>query len=128
MILSNYSRIFSALLPKGIQEHRLNTNYISHIAIFILSIITVVLGYLFLVSYTEYKQISNERLKEEESLAYWEKIVKAHPAYPAAYFEAAVYSAKTNEGEKAIVYLQQALLVDPNFTEAQNFLDKLSKD
>ena len=85
------------------------------------------LGYLFLVSYTEYKQLSNTRLEEKESLVYWERVMETHPAYPAASFEAAVYSAKTGDGEKATEYLKRALLIDPDFTEAQMFIEKLNK-
>ncbi len=52
-------------------------------------------------------------------IAVWEKIIKERPDYRDGYFQLAILNYQIHENEKAKEYLNQTLILDPNFTPAK---------
>ena len=88
---------------------------------------TVALGVLLFNLVTVYKQGIMYKDSAHKELAYWQNIVKKYPHFPAAYYEVALYSAQLENKEKARESLQKALLIDPNFFQAEVLANELEK-
>jgi tetratricopeptide (TPR) repeat protein len=85
------------------------------ISLFLTTVLIIILKSV----YTEYK-IEESRNKEiEEKYEYWVSVIKKHPQFPVAYYEAAIYSIHLGKENEARVLLQQALILDPNFKQAE---------
>ncbi len=88
---------------------------------------TFALGVLLFNLFTVYKQEVVYKDSAHKNLVYWQDIVEKHPHFPIAYYEVALYSAQLENKEKAIESLQKALLIDPNFFQAEIFAKELEK-
>ena len=63
---------------------------------------------------TKHEDIAKER-------EYWQGVVMRHPGYRDAEFKLAVLSYQLGEKDKAKEYLNEALIIDPNFKEGREF-------
>lgn len=139
----NYSRIFTALFPKrGINafkkakkrlfslvgdRHTIGKK-VSQFLLLYLFVVFIFLAYTVFVLFKTLNITVEERMREENRLSYWQAVIKRHPDFPDAYYEAAVSAAKLKEKEKALDLLQKALLLDPTFKEADIFQKQLEKE
>ncbi len=57
--------------------------------------------------------------------AYWEDVIRRHEGYRDAYFKAGVLSYQLGARDKARLYVQKALEIDPEFEEARDFVKKV---
>lgn len=88
--------------------------------ILIYSIITtVLLGLLLFYIWDAYEVSYQQKTVLEASLSYWENIIDTHPNFPDAYFNASLYAFRLENKEKAYIYIEKALILDPLFTEAK---------
>lgn len=110
----------------GVSKKQLEGRLLGFFLIYFI-LFLVVLGAYLLELQTEYKRVVVERKKELANLAYWEEIVKKHPNFPDAYYNAAVHSARLNDRQQAYFYLEKALELDPTFQKAQEFKKKLEE-
>ncbi len=80
-------------------------------------------------AYTHFRQqqqVIGERQEILLKKAYWQKIVKEYKGYRDGYFQLALLEYQLKNKEKAKVYLQEALKLDPNFEEGRK-LEQLLK-
>lgn len=84
-----------------------------------------VLAYGFNQLYLELKEQRNEGLKHA---TYWEDVVKKHPNYPDAYYQAAWYFYTLGYKKKAYTLLEKALFMNPDFREAKELEEKIIKE
>lgn len=70
------------------------------------------------------QQVLGERQAITEKTAYWEEVARKYKGYRDAYFQLAVLHYQLGNIEKANIYLQEALRLDPNFEEGRE-LEKL---
>jgi tetratricopeptide (TPR) repeat protein len=69
------------------------------------------------------KELSPEDIKE--LIKYWEKVVAEKPDYRDGYFQLALLYYKLYNNEKAKEYLEQSLILDPNFEPAKELKEVL---
>lgn len=74
-----------------------------------------------------YEKTEHDKKQTLQSLQYWKNVVEKHPNYPDAYFEAALYSYEIGDMQNAFIFLNNALLLNPHFKEAQDLKEKLSR-
>jgi tetratricopeptide (TPR) repeat protein len=104
----NY-RTISARLPQ-----------ILGILVLLLSFIfTIVLIVLLTNTYKEYSREKTHLEVTQQKYEYWQSVTKKHPQFPIAYYEAAVYAIQLGKEKEARVLLQQVLVLDPNFYQAE---------
>lgn len=124
---SNYYRKITEGLPR-IFESRVFKESLSSYVIVVLLVFAVFLG---LVSYllaVKYKVVQEKREQAILELSKWERVVVLRPNYPDAYFQAAYTAFELKDKEKALMYLQKALLLDPEFKQAEMLMDYLTRD
>lgn len=68
------------------------------------------------------------RVEASKTLNYWEDVVRKHPNFPDGFYNAAVYAAKVRETEKALIYLDKAIRLDPTFTKAMELKKRLGNE
>lgn len=66
------------------------------------------------------------RSKTLEQIGYWQSVVEKRPDYRDGYFQLSVLSYQIGKKDDAIVYLEKALQIDPNFEEGRK-LEQLLK-
>ncbi|MBI4091958.1 MAG: hypothetical protein HY427_02020 [Candidatus Levybacteria bacterium] len=86
--------------------------------LFILSVILAANAY---IAMTEAKGV---RVEITDSFNYWRGITEKHPNSPDAFYEAGYYAAELGDKSKALVFLDEALRLDPSFEKAKA-LEKL---
>lgn len=64
-------------------------------------------------------KVKEERVRQAKEIAYWEDIVKKYSNYRDGYFKLALLTYQLGEKDEARVYLQKALVIDPNFAEGR---------
>lgn len=104
------------------------TKEIYYIKIFCFSFVTTFLlvsimlkGYqLFLGIQTLHAATMDRAVLNQES-RYWQDVIARHPGYRDAEFKLAVLSYQLGEKDKSKHYLQEALIIDPNFKEGREF-------
>ncbi len=71
------------------------------------------------LTYQAYKHVQEERLYEVSQLQRWEEALAKHDTYPQAYYNAAVHAARLGDSQKALTYLQKALVLNGNYEPAK---------
>ncbi|HRN96502.1 MAG TPA: hypothetical protein PLD54_03600 [Candidatus Levybacteria bacterium] len=89
--------------------------------------LTVALSMLLTNVYSLYQQEIAEKNSVTEKYTYWQGIIEQYPHFPAAYYEAAVYAAQLENIQQAKSFLQKALVIDPNFFEAETLAKELEE-
>ncbi|HVZ66816.1 MAG TPA: tetratricopeptide repeat protein [Patescibacteria group bacterium] len=82
---------------------------------------TIYLG----LSFFQYTSMLDSKKRVQDSLSYWESVVKDHPNLTDGYYNAAVYAVELGDKNKAIGYLDKALELDPSFEKAKALESKL---
>lgn len=126
-----YPRIFTDFLPKRIEQVPNTIRKASSILTskgfedkvtkyFLLYFVFIAcfFAYAKFVLYKEYENLRWMRNQELIALVYWEEVIRKHPNFPDAYYQAGVHSLRLNSGEKALMYLDKAILLDPAFEDA----------
>ena len=90
--------------------------------ILLLSIILVVFNVKNLLVKKEV--IDSGRSKVLEQISYWNSVVEKRADYRDGYFQLSVLSYQIGKKDDAIVYLEKALQIDPNFEEGRK-LEKI---
>lgn len=125
--VKNNSRTLPAILPQE-AESKLSLSWktVTGMSILLFSFsFTLILIGLMLNTYELYKQEVAEKDSVVKNLNYWNGVVQKYPHFPAAYYEAAVYAARLEEREQAKDLLKKALMIDPNFFEAEALAKEL---
>lgn len=68
-------------------------------------------------SYTKPKPVSTQQQVLQKDLNYWKTVVEHYPGFRDGYFQLAVLSYKLGDKNGAKQYVEQALTLDPNFSE-----------
>lgn len=100
---------------------------------FIVSFLTTFLGVALTLqgisvqkSLTSLQNLKGERTKIEKEVGYWKGVLKTHPKYRDAYFKLALLSYQLGDKNKARMYLEKTLEIDPNYKPAQDFRNELN--
>ncbi len=128
-----YYRKISEQLPKRnfFQAFRLSTprpRYFAEIAIIWSGLSFLMLAGIAVLLYQQATIPTKIRYQEERQLAYWESISRQQPSYPHAYYEIAIHEARLQNFTQAADNIQKALLLDPNFTQAEVFAQKIQNN
>src|SRR3989344_7417166 len=120
MSKKKYSRIFSAFSPQPVvhhahrvskKVHKSVQNSSAHVAFFIIVYLMLLIPLFFALVLSAYKDLSATREKRasiEKQLRYWQAVTQAHPDFPDAYYQAALYAIQLGENEKAVDFLHKA--------------------
>lgn len=129
--LRNYFRIFPDHFPKHLKRYLgafgSIVPYLGELLIIWSVAILGVLSYVGFVMIEEYRQTSAIYQEEITKLAHWEQVIQERPEYPGAYFQAGIYSLRLKNTQKALDYFQKALLLDPNYTQAEVFAQEIEQ-
>lgn len=74
-----------------------------------------------------YQSVKSQREYVIKKEIYWEDVITQYPNFPDAYYQAASYALKLSDNKKAEKFLNEALLLDPNFKEAIELKKELEK-
>ena len=95
---------------------------------FIISFLTTFLGVALTLqgitvqkSLNDLQNLEGKREKLEKEVLYWEGIATSHKSYRDAYFKLALLQYQLGNKEKARLYIEKTLEIDPNFTPALDF-------
>lgn len=124
MKFSGYYRIFTDLLPKGFKK--IAKSLEEYILLFLI-ILLIAFSYIAFNLYNFSIEAKNEKAVQEQKLVYWEKVVEKSSNYPDGWYNAAYFSLRLNERDKALMYLKKALNLDPNFQKADDLKNKIEK-
>lgn len=133
-----FYRIISDLFPKTRSRLQAVSHYsvgnktrftknISRLFILYLLLFVAFLSYIALDLYKQHQNLKQARMQEISRFHYWEKIVVAHVNYTDAYYQAALAATRLNEKVKAVKYLDHALILDPNFKDAEKLRQELTR-
>ncbi|MGE5041661.1 MAG: hypothetical protein ACM3IJ_02050 [Candidatus Levyibacteriota bacterium] len=115
------------ILPHYYRKITARRKTFSKVLIFLELFLFCFLASISLYLFIFYQQIQRTRAEEVKSLASWEKLIHKYPNYPEVYFEGAVYAARLKDNQKAMEYLNKALLLNPNYQEAKKLQEDLGK-
>ena len=73
------------------------------------------------------EQLRLEREQMRREVVYWEDVVRKHQDYRDGYFRLALLEYRLGNREKAKAYLDQTLMIDPNYVPALNFAEQFGK-
>ena len=127
---ASYSRIITESLPQAFKNAVEWKNAKTHIlgySIVFLTVSFVVLAVYAAFLYSDYLNAKEQWLKTSDNLAYWEEVAVKQENSPDAYFEAALYAAKLGNNQKALLYIDKALELDPGFEKARELSQQLTK-
>ncbi len=77
-------------------------------------------------AYVKKRTIDADRATVQQQITYWEQVIAKYSDYRDGYFTLAVLEYQLGNKEKARVYLEKTLVLDPNFDEAKKFEKVLS--
>ncbi len=154
---TNHYRIFTDLLPKGFLNNAISMSQlklffpkiskITHALVnqkrqfyakikkpfklyFLLTLLIsfVFLLLLFVRMQNLFFQVRQIKIEAQNKASYWNNVIKEHPDYPDAYYQAAWYSYSLGEKQKAYDLLEKAILLDPGFKKAKELREKMVKE
>lgn len=97
--------------------------FIGFLSILLLGAISIV-GFDLYQNFQEKQRVGEDRQKIISEVIFWESVINKYKGYRDAYFNLAVLEYKMKNFEKARVYLQKTLDIDPNF-DAGRKLEKI---
>ena len=66
-----------------------------------------------------YKEVQQARIQELHMLKVWENAISKHPTYPQTYYNAALHAARLGDNQKALEYINKALILNENYEPAR---------
>jgi tetratricopeptide (TPR) repeat protein len=115
-VLPQNSRVIPASLPAHVSSHK-KAYLIALISMESIAVVTLICVIVFL--FLTYTKLQQERVGEEKSLNAWEKLAVRFPNYPQVYFNAALHAQRLGDSQKALEYINKALILNPNLEGAQ---------
>ena len=120
-------------IPKGIKRYiswlygkaRNIRKVVLYSLLTFLSVLAFFLVFIFVELLDKYKEIETERNEIKKKLTYWEEIVAKQPNSPDIRFQAGLYSYRLGKKQKAYDYIEEALLLDPEFKKAQELKKRI---
>lgn len=122
----DYSRIFTDLFPRHLnravkivqKEVIASTKATKYHLLLSMVLLNIILAVALFMTYDHVLQLEQQQEEVKLRLQYWEDVVGKHPNYPDAYYNAAVYSLRIEDRDRAAQYLEKALEYDPYFVKA----------
>ncbi len=74
----------------------------------------------------ELERVERQKQKLSSEIVFWEKTLITHPGYRDGYFQLALLEYQVKDFEKAKIYTQKALDLDPNFEKGRE-LERILK-
>ena len=108
------------------QKYFLKIFSITFISGFLLMVI-ILKGITLFTTIGELQAAKQQKQSLVQQQVYWEKIAVEHPGYRDAYFQLAILSYQLGEKVKATEYLDQTMLIDPNFAAGKEFQKELQE-
>lgn len=75
--------------------------------------------------FKDYTSLKEKRVSAVKALVSWEKESAKYPKYPETYYNAALYAKAVGDREKALEYVNQSLILNPNFEASKKLQEKL---
>lgn len=89
-------------------------------------ILFIFLVYFVILTYFQFLYAGDNHNRVVAEFDYWEDVVKRHPNFPDAYYNAALYAGMLNQKERSAALLDRALTLDPDFKEAMELEQQLT--
>jgi hypothetical protein len=114
-VKEKYYRTISARFPQ----------MLGGLALLALIFFTFSLSVVLIKVHSEYKKEASYNLETKNKYEYWKSIMHKHPEFPIAYYETAIYALRLDRKEEARVLLHHALLLDPDFAQAEKLKNQI---
>lgn len=75
-----------------------------------------------------YKDVKKMREDTQKKYSYWKEVLREHPNFPDAYYQAAWYADLLGDRQNAFIFLDKALLLNPDFKEAKTLHKQLEQE
>lgn len=118
----NFRFITENLISRYIHRHRKRFLIGFTTLLILLAIATVSLDAY--INYQENKRFTQERIKIEKEIKFWQSAIDRFPNYRDAYFELAILNYRLRKLDVSRKYLDKALKLDPNFKDGRK-LEKI---
>lgn len=98
------------------------------VAVFSVILVLFIIGRGYQAYFLSQEQKKQESMREKiyKEIAYWEGVTSTNQGFRDAYFMLALLNYRIEERDRAIFYLNKALLLDPNFERGRE-LERLLK-
>ena len=106
-------------------NQKLLLNSITALICLILLFLIVIFSFDLSKTLKEYSFQTSERARIEIQIKTWQSITDKYKGYKDGYLQLAVLEYRLGDFEKAKLYTNQALYLDPNYKDALGFLAKL---
>lgn len=94
---------------------------ITEVSFFLLLVVLYLLVALFLKNLNEYRQLKTEKEQILRNVEFWKNVTVEKPNYRDAYMEVAILDYRLGKTSESKLYLEKALILDPNFKPAKEF-------
>ena len=124
---SKFPNIYRIITERGALILRKRMTIISMYVIVYLAM-TVIIAYLtinFYQNFSTYQKVSSERIKIVSQINTWQSIIKKYKDFKDGYLQIAVLEYRLGDYNKARVYCDKALLLDPEYSDAIELNEKL---
>jgi len=124
---SKFPNIYRIITERGALILRKRMTIISMYVIVYLAM-TVIIAYLtinFYQNFSTYQKVSSERIKIVSQINTWQSIIKKYKDFKDGYLQIAVLEYRLGDYNKARVYCDKALLLDPEYSDAIELNKKL---
>ena len=117
---SKFPNIYRIITERGALILRKRMTIISMYVIVYLAM-TVIIAYLainFYQNFSTYQKVSSERIKIVSQINTWQSIIKKYKDFKDGYLQIAVLGYRLGDYNKARIYCDKALLLDPEYSDA----------
>ena len=124
---SKFPNIYRIITERGALILRKRMTIISMYVIVYLAM-TVIIAYLainFYQNFSTYQKVSSERIKIVSQINTWQSIIKKYKDFKDGYLQIAVLGYRLGDYNKARIYCDKALLLDPEYSDAIELNKKL---
>lgn len=126
-VVKEFPKIYRVITERFKKSFKKNSRVFKKIKFQWLVILYVVTAFLILIlsfdllsSLQKQKEINFERTKIESEIKLWEALSAKYQGYKESYYELALLNYRIGQIDKAKFYVNKALYIDPNFSEAKN--------
>ena len=124
---SEFPNIYRFITEKGINIFKKRTTILLMCIVVYLTAIGVIayLSFNFYQNLNTYQKVSSERIKIVSQINTWQSIVKKYKDFKDGYLQIAVLEYRLGDYDKAKIYCDKALLLDPEYSDAIELNEKL---